>query len=280
LLDRPRGNRIWLIRLFIVSSLAGLVPVSGLLAQSSEETRNIVADFVWSEEFASGSRILHSRYSDGAWSKPESVVENVGLNILPAVAAAGPNDMVVVWSTVRPSGVSLRYSRYTRDTSPDGKWSKDALLTEKYAVNLAPVLLAVNGGYQAFWSAHEGSDDDILSSRFTAGGWTEPVQIHGNNIEVDTLPEAGFDLNQRIWVRWESIGSESAEKRLQTFETEESLESPNPGETLDLDQLEKLEGEKNEFMPPVFFRSKSRATMYFHGITTHPIKLFPGNLLP
>lgn len=256
-----------------------IVNVGDVLAQASTQAQNVVADFVWSETFSNGSRILHSRYSTGVWSSPETVYEDTGLHILPSIAVLGADDRLVAWSKVSAKGVTLRYSRYAKDRNTNQiGWSEDRALPGKKTVNLATVLLANEGSYQAYWSAHAGNDDDILSARLLPGGWTEPVQIHDNNADVDTLPLAGFDPDGRVWVSWESIGSQAVEDRVLLYETKRSSGKPASSTTLDLEQLEKESLNLIDIEPPVFFKSKSRAVMYVQGDSTHPIRLFPGNL--
>ncbi len=251
----------------------------GVLAQESAAPPDVVADFVWSEVLTDGSRILHSRYSKGVWSSPEIVFEDAGLHILPAIAAIGADDRLVTWSKVDANGITLRYSRYTKDPNTgQNNWDKGKTLPTTRTVNLAAVLLANEGSYQAYWSAHEGNDDDILSARLQPGGWTAPVQIHDNNAEVDTLPKAGFDPDGRVWVSWESIGTRAVEDRVFVYETKRSFGKPRSLRRLDLETLEKESLELIDIEPPVFFKSKSRAVMYIQGDFTHPIRLFPGNL--
>jgi len=156
-----------------------ITKISDVLAQEKKLPPDVIADFVWSEMFSGGSRILHSRYFSGNWSRPEIVYEDSGLHILPSIAVLGADDRLVVWSKVDAKGISLRYSRFSKNQSTgQSGWSQDSVLSSSKTVNLAAVLLANEGGYQAYWSAHEGNDDDIFSARLLPGGWTAPVQIH------------------------------------------------------------------------------------------------------
>jgi len=93
------------------------------------------------------------------------------------------------------------------------------------------------------------------------------------------LPKAGFDPDGRVWVSWESIGLRAVEERVLLYETKSSPGKPVNVTALDLDQLEKESVQLVDLTPPVFFNSKSRAVMYIQGDSTHPIRLFPGNLL-
>ncbi len=251
-------------------------------AQQSQPQADIIADFVWSEEFGGGSRILHSRFSDGTWSAPDTVIEDESLNILPAIAAASKTDMAVVWSVVKPRGIILKYSRAALDRKTGSvKWSSGSVLSEKRTVNLAPVVLPVDGGYRAFWSAHEGGDDDVLTSNLGHTGWTQPVMVHPENTWADVLPVAGFNENQDVWLKWELVNETGVDYPVIQFDTGSGVleERAVNANALDLETLEKESKQRFSLDPPVFFRSKSRATMYIHNPTTHPVRLFPGNLL-
>ncbi|MBX2868999.1 MAG: hypothetical protein KTR18_10000 [Acidiferrobacterales bacterium] len=242
----------------------------------------LLADFVWSEEYSGGSRILYSRFDGKVWSTAQTVYEDDGLNILPAIAAISEVDMMVIWSVVNPRGITLKYSRTLPSQEKSNLiWSPGSVLTEKRIVNLAPVVLPVDGSYRAYWSSHEGGDDDVFSSTLNQEGWTEPKMIHAENESADVLPIAGFNRSQGTWLTWESIGQTEVDYPILQFDTRFGAEGErnDPLTTAEIEILEQESLERFDLDPPVFFRSKSRATMYIRNPTTHPVRLFPGNLV-
>lgn len=247
--------------------------MNGAIAEVSK------ADFVWSEEYSGGSRIVHAEYANGAWDPKQVIYADNRLHILPAIATSPRGIRLAVWTTFDLARFRLMYSTLESDGDNPG-WSRPRVLSERLTTNLAPFLIHDRANaFRLFWSGNDGADDDIYQSRLEAGGWSPAFRIHAGNAVPDILPRAGLDEHGNVWVLWDRLAENRIAQELEYFPLESGT-PPGPRVTMDTIIEWQRRGETAyRLAPPTSFRSKSRAMMYIAEDPYTPARLFDGNLL-
>lgn len=219
------------------------------------------AEMIWALDNDSISKILISFYRDGEWEGSELVVENEQLNILPALGSHPNGRKLAVWVSVDSNGGSVLKYCFRKD----GKWQTAKILTDRYQVNLAPVIVfSTNGTPFVFWSANDDDDDDVFVSIWRDNRWTKPVMVNEENDVPDISPGAGVDDDQNVWVGWQQLDNNGqyqeqfkvVDEDLQTGglkTTTKGKKRIKMNRNLDFYGLEK----------PSFFYGKSRAIIHF-----------------
>lgn len=237
------------------------------------------AEFIWSEEYGDGSRIILSTYRNGAWSAGEDVVRDQSWNILPTLGTNSKNHKLAVWSTVAQSERSvLKYSLKT-----GSGWQAPQILTDRLLTNLAPVFVFDHQDVGwVFWSANNGDDDDIYVSRFIAGQWTEPQSVNDDNDVPDILPEAGMDEAGNIWVSWQTLADYTYIEVSKTFDqaSHEKMPSSNSISAQQIQQLKSRSQLQHQRQPPESFKSMGRASIHFAKDRRLPVRAVESKLYP
>ena len=234
------------------------------------------AEFIWSEENETGSRIVLSVYQDGAWQPGKSIVEDNNWNLLPTLGADGNNQKLAVWSMIEDKRSLLKFA-----TQRNGQWQPAQVISTQTSTNLAPVVVFdnKNTGW-LFWSANSGGDDDIYMSTFISGTWSPPVRIHENNDVPDILPEAGMDESGNVWVSWQTLTDQGYVTAGMHFSASDRA-AAGISNSISIEQVEQLKSRSaspHPMQPPPDFKSLGRASFYFPGDKIRPSRTIKGNL--
>jgi len=234
------------------------------------------AEFVWSEENETGSRIILSVYQNGVWQPGENIVEDENWNLLPTLGADSKNHKLAVWSMVEDERSILKYS-----IERDGQWQAAQVLTDQMTTNLAPVVVFDNKDIcWVFWSANNGDDDDIYMSTLTTGKWSPPVRVNDDNDGPDILPEAGLDDAGNVWVSWQTLTGDGYVSVSKSFSASDK-KTNRISNSMNIQQIEQLKSRSKSdqsMQPPAFFKSLGRASFYFPGDRKRPTRSVNGNL--
>lgn len=234
------------------------------------------AEFIWSEDDQSTSRILMSTYKNGTWLPSEKIIEDQNWNLLPTLGINSKNHKLAVWSMVDDNRSMLKYAINLGDG-----WQSAQVLSDQMLTNLAPVIVFdTTDVCWVFWSANNGTDDDIYMSRYKLGKWTDPILIHEDNDVPDILPEAGLDDAGNIWVSWQVLTDSGYVETGKSFETTTDSRIQTAG-SIGIQQIQQLKSRSSpdhQISPPPFFKSLGRASFLFPNDKKRPTSTVQGTL--
>lgn len=208
-----------------------LSATENLQAPDSESDKAVWA---WADRVGKDNMVFISRKVGGVWTAPETISEQGGINVVPAVSSNGNGDnLFAVWTNHSNSQAQLRYRQLKA-----GAWTEEQEYYSGLVSNTAATLADdASGHLWMVWAGYNGISDEIYYSRWNGASFDSAKAITANDVP-DILPILGIDEQSgHPWIQWLQY-TDSGYKRFETcwngsnwsepirVETQEATTSP------------------------------------------------------
>lgn len=157
------------------------------------------AVWAWADRVGTDNVVYLSRKVDGAWSAPQAISVQGGINVVPSVSSIGNgDDLFAVWTNHGNSQAQLRYRQLKA-----GTWSEEQEYYSGLISNTAPTLADdASGRLWMVWAGYNGISDEIYYSRWNGTSFDSATPITANDVP-DILPVLGIDEESgHPWIQW------------------------------------------------------------------------------
>jgi hypothetical protein len=191
-----RGGIPFLSVILICCSPLFLGATENQQAPNSESDKAVWA---WADRVGNDNVIFISRKVGGVWTSPETISEQGGINVVPAVSSSGNgDDLFTVWTNHNNSQAQLRYRQLKA-----GAWTEEQEFYSGLVSNTAPTLADdASGTLWMVWAGYNGISDEIYYSRWNGSSFDSARAITANDVP-DILPVLGIDEQSGLpWIQW------------------------------------------------------------------------------
>ncbi|MGQ7273871.1 Ig-like domain-containing protein [Marinobacter sp. V034] len=158
---------------------------------------------VWQQYDGTRSNIVANRYEAGSgWGTAELIeTDNAGNAARPQIAADANGNAIAVWQQHDGTRENMVANRYTAGSG----WGTAELIETDNAGDASRPQIATdaNGNAIAVWQQHDGTRENIVANRYTAGsGWGTAELIETDNAGNASTPQIAIDASGNAIAVW------------------------------------------------------------------------------
>ena len=194
------------------SSVADIFSVNG---GTAPDAFHVAADadgngiVVWSQGDGANSQVFKSQYSNGIWTHPTGLSDNISPNsqdaFSPTVAMDDDGNAIILWTQSDGANVQVFKSEYR-----SGAWSHPSSLADNISpngqsVDLPSVAMDNNGNAIIAWLQNDGTDLQVFKSEYRSGAWSHPANLSDNISPDGSSPRdlhLGMDNSGNAVIVW------------------------------------------------------------------------------
>ncbi|MBI2519211.1 MAG: hypothetical protein HYV97_02290 [Bdellovibrio sp.] len=209
-------------RLFVSTYSAGtwtnpndLTDIFSVEGGTAPDSFHVAADangngiVVWSQGDGTNSQIFKSQYSNGTWTHPTGLSDNISPNtrdaFAPIVAMDDDGNAIIVWIQSDGANAQVFKSEYR-----NGAWSHPSSLADNISpdtqdVDLPRVAMDNNGNAIITWLQNDGTDLQVFKSEYRSAAWTHPAILNDNISPAGSSPsdlQVGMDDSGNAIIVW------------------------------------------------------------------------------
>lgn len=156
---------------------------------------------VWKQWDGVRISIMASRYAGGSWGSALPIeTDNAGDAAGPKIAIDMNGNATVVWYQSDGTGANIWSNRYRTNS---GWGTAQVIELDNAGSALNPeVAVDANGNVIAVWQQSDGTRDNIVANRFSAGTWGVAAPIETDNAGNAQNPRIALDANGNAIAVW------------------------------------------------------------------------------